>query len=147
MASIFKSRSIARLSAVQALYQLEQIDTTPEAVIEEFSSHRFPRLKNPVEGALFERLVKGVSENFPMLDPLIEQILNESWTLDRLDAVLRAILRAGFFELRFEQTTPHPIIINDYVDVAKEFFEGREPAFINGALDKGAKLLRKTSSQ
>jgi N utilization substance protein B len=146
MTTSFKSRRWGRFAAVQALYQLEQRQSTVKDVISEFNHHRlFDAQKGPIDAELFQRLVEGTSEHKEALDALITAVLTETWRIERLDAVLRAILRAGFFELQYELVTPVGIIINDYVEITKEFFDGRESAFINGALDNGSRSLRKGS--
>lgn len=144
MTTSFKSRRRGRFAAVQALYQLEQRQSTVETVISEFNIHRFPKIhEDPIDLELFQRLVEGTHEHKEDLNALIAATLTETWRIERLDAVLRAILRAGFFELQYELETPVGVIINDYVEITKEFFNGREPAFINGALDNGSRSLRK----
>jgi len=143
MTTSFKSRRRGRFAAVQALYQLEQRQSTVETVINEFNTHRFSKAQeDPIDVELFQHLVEGTFEHTEALNALIAATLTETWRIERLDAVLRAILRAGFFELQYELATPVGIIINDYVEITKEFFDGREPAFINGALDNGSRSLR-----
>lgn len=140
----FKNRRESRLAAIQAMYQLEQGNNTSESVINQFLVHYKPHFqKGPFDIELFQTLVNGTQDHLPEIDPLIEAVLSTDWRLERLDAVLRAILRVGFFELKFTPQTPIAILINDYIEITKEFFEGREPAFVNGTLDKGAKALRK----
>ncbi|MEI8295119.1 MAG: transcription antitermination factor NusB [Alphaproteobacteria bacterium] len=146
MITSFKSRRLGRLSAVQALYQLEQRQTTTAAVIVEFAHHRLTDPgEGPIDEALFEGIVEGASEHKEALDASITSVLADAWRIERLDSVLKAILRAGFYELEYALATPAGVIINDYVEITKQFFDGREPAFVNGALDSGGKLLRKES--
>lgn len=140
----FKRRRESRLAAVQAIYQLEQMQNSSEAVIQQFLSHYEPHFQEEIfDIELFQELVTGTQRNLQEIDTLIESVLNTDWRLERLDAVLRSILRIGFFELNFSPLTPVAILINDYVEIAKQFFEGRESGFINSALDAGAKVLRK----
>ena len=144
MVTSFKSRRKGRLSAIQALYQLEQTTTTTDVVIAEFAKYRLSKPQNStVDAELFQCIVNGASEHKDALDASITSVLTDAWRIERLDSVLKAILRAGFYELEYELATPVGIIINDYVEITKQFFDGREPAFINGALDSGSKLLRK----
>lgn len=142
-----QARSVARLAAVQALYQMEVTGAGVEAVIREFSEHRFDR---DIEGVplasadepFFAELVRGVVANQREIDAAIVKRLAVGWKLDRLDATVRAILRAGGFELTHRPDVPTEVAINEYVEVAKSFFEGSEPGFVNGALDGVAQDAR-----
>ena len=141
------SRRSARLGAVQALYQIEQINQEVESAIEEFISHRFPLLGEEMQYFkpdldLFKNLVQGVSHNLVSLDTLIEENLSENWRLERLPSVMRAILRAACHELNNESLVPTPVIINEYVEISKEFFQDKEVSFANGILDIIAKKVR-----
>ncbi|HJV43830.1 transcription antitermination factor NusB [Caulobacter sp.] len=140
-------RSVARLAAVQALYQMEVSGAGVDSVIREFSEHRFDR---DVEGerlaaadeAFFAELAKGVVTNQARVDQGIVKRLASGWRLDRLDATARAVLRAGAFELMYRPDVPTEVVINEYVEIAKSFFEGPESGFINGALDAIARDAR-----
>ncbi len=142
-----QARSVARLAAVQALYQMETGGAGVEAVIREFSDHRFD---TDIEGqelaqadeAFFAELVRGVVEGQVAIDRAIVHRLAEGWRLERIDATLRAILRSGAFELMLRPDTPTEVAINEYVEIAKSFFEGPEPGFVNGALDGIARDAR-----
>ena len=142
-----QARSVARLAAVQALYQMDVSHVGVEAVIREFSEHRFDR---DVEGitlasadeAFFADLVRGVVAHQREVDQAIAKRLAENWRLERLDATVRAILRAGAFELEHRPDVPTEVVIDEYVEVAKSFFEGPEPGFVNGALDGVAQDVR-----
>ena len=142
-----QARSVARLAAVQALYQMETGGAGVEAVIREFSDHRFD---TDIEGqelaqadeAFFAELVRGVVEGQVGIDRAIVHRLAEGWRLERIDATLRAILRSGAFELMLRPDTPTEVAINEYVEIAKSFFEGPEPGFVNGALDGIARDAR-----
>ena len=87
-------------------------------------------------------IVSGVVENQRALDPAIRASLTEDWPLSRLDATLRAILRAGAWELSAKKDVPVPVIVNEYVDVARAFFEGDEPKIVNAVLDRLARGYR-----
>jgi transcription antitermination protein NusB len=140
-------RSVARLAAVQALYQMEVSGAGVDSVIREFGEHRFDR---DVEGerlaaadeAFFAELAKGVVTNQAKVDQGIVKRLASGWRLERLDATARAVLRAGAFELMYRQDVPTEVVINEYVEIAKSFFEGPESGFINGALDAIARDAR-----
>jgi N utilization substance protein B len=147
MSSPRHARSVARLAAVQALYQMEVSNVGVEAVIREFSEHRFDR---DVEGmtlagadeAFFAELVRGVVVGQRAVDAAIVRRLAENWRLDRLDATVRAILRAGVWELEHRPDIPTEVVIDEYVELAKSFFDGPEPGFVNGALDGVAQDVR-----
>lgn len=145
-----QARSVARLAAVQALYQMEVSGAGVEAVIREFTEHRFDR---GIEGeesatlaaadeAFFAELVRGVVENQREIDAAVVRRLASGWRLERLDATVRAILRAGAYELAHRPDVPVEVAIDEYVELAKSFFEGPEPGFVNGALDKVAQDVR-----
>ena len=135
-----QARSVARLAAVQALYQMEVSGVGSEAVIREFVDHRFDsdmegQTLAPADVDYFTAIVRGVVERQAQIDHAIIGRLAEGWRLDRLDATARAILRSGAFELIARPEAPTEVVIYEYVEVAKAFFEGPEPGFINGALD------------
>jgi len=140
-------RSVARLAAVQALYQMEVSGAGVDSVIREFSEHRFDR---DVEGerlaaadeTFFAELAKGVVTNQAKVDQGIVKRLASGWRLERLDATARAVLRAGAYELMYRPDVPTEVVINEYVEIAKSFFEGPESGFINGALDAIARDAR-----
>ena len=140
--SAHASRSVARLAAVQALYQMEVSSIGVEHVIREFTEHRFDRVLDSGEGDFFAELVRGVVAEQKRVDAAIVKRLAENWRLERLDATVRAILRAGAFELAHRPDVPTEVVIDEYVDVAKSFFEGTEPGFVNGALDAVARDVR-----
>ena len=142
-----QSRSVARLAAVQALYQMEVSSIGVEHVIREFLEHRFDRDVDGVtlasaDEAFFADLVRGVVSEQKKVDAAIVKRLAEGWRLERLDATVRAILRAGSFELAQRPDVPTEVVIDEYVEVAKSFFEGTEPGFVNGALDAVARDVR-----
>jgi N utilization substance protein B len=138
---------VARLAAVQALYQMEVSSIGVEHVIREFTEHRFDRDADGIDLAaadegFFAELVRGVVTEQARVDAAIVKRLAEGWRLERLDATVRAILRAGAFELANRPDVPTEVAIDEYVDVAKSFFEGSEPGFVNGALDGVARDVR-----
>ncbi|MDE2487682.1 MAG: transcription antitermination factor NusB [Alphaproteobacteria bacterium] len=148
-----QARSVARLAAVQALYQMEVSGAGAEAVIREFSEHRFDRAV-PGEGAeeptlaaadegFFADLVRGAVTHQREIDGAIARHLASGWRLERIDATVRAMLRAGAYELVHRPDVPTEVAIDEYVELAKSFFEGPEPAFVNGALDAVAQDVRR----
>lgn len=141
------ARSVARLAAVQALYQLETGGGGADAVIREFRDHRFEadiegqRLADADE-PFFAEIVQGVVSEQGRLDQAVAKRLAQNWKLDRLDATVRAVLRAGAWELGHRSDVPTEVVIDEYVELAKAFFEGPEPGFVNGTLDRLARDLR-----
>jgi N utilization substance protein B len=143
-----RRRSVARLAAVQALYQLEaNRETDPESVVREFARHRFGQEIDgdrfgEADPALFNDIVRGAAADQELLDAEISAALTPDWPLARLDSVLRAILRAGAYELAYRPDVPPRVSISEYTAVAYAFFTGKEPGLANGVLDRIARLLR-----
>ncbi|MDB5495632.1 MAG: transcription antitermination factor NusB [Phenylobacterium sp.] len=147
-----QARSVARLAAVQALYQMEVSGVGAETVIREFTEHRFDRDVPSESGdgetlaaadeAFFAALVRGVVETQGEIDNAIARHLASGWRLERIDATVRAMLRAGAYELAHRPDVPTEVAIDEYVELAKSFFEGPEPGFVNGALDAVAQDVR-----
>jgi N utilization substance protein B len=140
-------RGAARLAAVQALYQMDLGGVTLEEVIAEFETYRFGKeidgeTYRDADRAFFREIVRGVVRDQRALDPTIGAALTPDWPLARLDATLRAVLRAGAFELMTRKDVPARVVISEYVDVAKAFFEGEVPAMVNGVLDALGRRLR-----
>ncbi|MEO6247668.1 MAG: transcription antitermination factor NusB [Sphingomicrobium sp.] len=147
MTSRSQSRSAARLAAVQALYQLEMEPTAVAPLLHQFHEHR---LGATIEGAtyaeaeqsFFDDVVKGVDARRAEIDALVTANLAKGWALERLDRPMRAILRAGTYELIARPDVPRASVINEYVDVAKAFYDKKESGFVNGLLDAVAKGAR-----
>jgi N utilization substance protein B len=142
-----KSRSAARLAAVQALYQHEMEETPIPRLLHEFHLHRLGATIEGVEYAdaevdFFDDVVSGVHARAAELDDLISARLAKDWALNRLDRPMRQILRAGAYELVARADVPTGSIISEYVDVAKAFYDKKEAAFVNGLLDAVAKDVR-----
>lgn len=142
------ARSAARLAAVQALYQIEITGAPGDSVRKEFETHR---LGAEIEGAqyreadlaLFRALIGGVIERQVEIDRLTDAALVERWPLGRVDPTLRAIFRAGGFELLGLADVPPKVAITEYVDVARAFFpDGKEARFVNAVLDHMARAAR-----
>lgn len=143
-----QARSVARLAAVQALYQMEVSNAGVEAVIREFTEHRFDRDVEDMtlaaaDEAFFADLVRGVVGEQKAVDAAVARRLAQGWRLERIDATVRAILRAGTYELAHRTDVPVEVVIDEYVELAKSFFEGPEPGFVNGALDAVAQDVRR----
>ena len=148
-------RSSARLAAVQALYEIDMTGVSADPVLQEFLKDRWkpkpgmieedeeslPDLAPP-DCALLADIIRGVSAKRDDLDGIIGQALSSEWSVERLELILRATLRAGTFELLSMAEVPAKVIINEYINVAKAFFDDNKPGMVNGVLDKIARVLR-----
>ena len=149
-----RPRTGARVAAVQALFQSEQGPASPETVIDEFIRFRFGNVQgsegfedgrvHDVDVKLFSNVVRTAVREQDKLDAMITDLLTADWKIDRLDPVLRALMRAGAAELTMKDGAPARVVINEYLDVAHGFFEGDEPRMANGVLDRMAHMLRPT---
>ena len=142
-----RSRSAARLAAVQALYQQEMEQIPLPRLLHEFHEHRLgatieDETYHEAERDFFDDIVTGADARRADIDALISDRLAEGWTLDRLDRPMRAILRAGAYELIARADVPVASVISEYVDVAHAFYDKRESGFVNGLLDSIAKDAR-----
>ena len=139
-------RRAARLAAVQALYQMELAGEDAETVAEEFAAWRFGREPEITPGepdeAFFGDIVRGVPHRQDDIDAAVTDCLASDWRLSRVDSILRAILRAGAYELIARPDVPARVVIDEYVELSTAFFSGEEPAFVNAALDKLARARR-----
>jgi transcription antitermination protein NusB len=144
-------RGAARLAAVQALYQM---DVAGAGILEVVAEYETYRLGKELDGAQyleadaqwFRQIVSGVVDGQKQLDPVIHDCLTDDWPLSRLDTTLRAILRAGAWELIAKRDVPVAVIVNEYVDIAKAFFDGDEPKLVNAVLDRIARKERPQKS-
>jgi N utilization substance protein B len=147
------SKRLARLAAVQALYQIAYEQQSPAQTMKDFIDQAFASLDDDVEpgvekaktspdSALFCQIVQGVVDHQAALDEMLAGALSEKISSARLELLLRSVLRAGVFELLHHSKIPEGVIINDYVDVTRSFFNAREPGMVNAVLDKLAKKLR-----
>ena len=142
-----RSRSAARLAAVQALYQQEMEGIPIARLLREFHEHRLGATIEEAqyveaEQSFFDDVVTGVDARRIEIDDAIADKLAEGWSLDRLDRPMRAILRAGTYELLARKDVPVGSVISEYVDVAHAFYDKRESGFVNGLLDAVAKEAR-----
>ena len=142
-----RSRSAARLAAVQALYQHEMEGTPIARLLREFHEHRLGATIEDeqyveAEQSFFDDVVSGADSRRAEIDETIAAKLAEGWSLDRLDRPMRAILRAGTYELLARKDVPVASVISEYVDVAHAFYDKRESGFVNGLLDAVAKEAR-----
>jgi len=140
-------RGAARLAAVQALYQMDIAGTGLNEILAEFESHWIGREVEgeqylPAEAAFFRDVVGGVVREQRVLDPLIDGVLAQGWPLKRIEAILRAVLRAGAYELDHRRDVPARVVVSEYVDVAHAFVERDEVGMVNAVLDRIARKLR-----
>lgn len=148
-------RGAARLAAVQALYQMDLTAARLMDVVSEFENFRLgrevdsdagPEVYRTADAQWFRGILAGVVGRQKSIDPLIHQHLPADWPLSRVETLLRAILRAGVWELMEKRDVPAPVIINEYVDVARAFFEDEEPRLVNGLLDRVSRRLREDAT-
>jgi N utilization substance protein B len=140
-------RGAARLAAVQALYQMDIAGTGLNEILAEFESHWLGREVEgeqylPAEAAFFRDIVEGFVREQRKLDPLIDRALSEGWPLKRIESVLRAVLRAGAYELERRRDVPARAVVSEYVDVANAFVDRAETGLVNAVLDQLARDLR-----
>ena len=140
-------RGAARLAAVQALYQMDIAGAGLNDIFAEFESHW---LGNEVEGdtylpaeaAFFRDVVSGVVRDQTKLDPLVDDALAKGWPLKRIDAIIRAVMRAGAYELEHRKDVPARVVVTEYVDVANAFVDREETGMVNAVLDQLARRFR-----
>ena len=142
-----ENRSAARLAATQALYQMEVGGKGLNEILAEFESHWIGREVEgeqyiPAETEFFRDILRGVLERQREIDMDIDEALSEGWPLRRVEAVMRATLRAGAFELLQRKDVPARVVVKEYVDVAAAFLAGDEVGMVNAVLDKLARKAR-----
>ena len=152
-----RRRSAARLAAVQALYEMDVSGAQPDPVLRAFIQDRWQAgaAKDAADGAedqtaplvepdgeLLTDLVRGVTARVDELDGMISPAMIEGRTVETVQALMRAVLRAGAYELLARPDVPPKVVISEYMEVAKAFFAGPEPSLVNGVLDRLAKVLR-----
>jgi transcription antitermination protein NusB len=140
-------RGAARLAAVQALYQMDIAGTPLNDILAQFESHWIGREVEgsqylPAEAAFFRSVVGGVVADQRRLDPIIDKALAGGWPLKRIEALMRAVLRAGAYELSGRSDVPARVVVSEYVDVANAFLDKEETGMVNAVLDALARQLR-----
>lgn len=144
------SRSVARLNAVQAMYQISLTGDPASAVVIEFLEHRLGQdtdgiLMKNADSTLFSTLVHGTAKDRSQIDEMVAGYLDKSWSLDRIQPLLLAILQTATYELMYGKDTPTAVILNEYLDVTRAFYDDKEVGFVNGVLDKLAHHIRPQS--
>ncbi|MBB6179111.1 transcription antitermination factor NusB [Pseudorhizobium flavum] len=145
-------RGAARLAAVQALYQMDVGGAGVLEVVAEYEAHRLGQELDgdtylKADASWFRSIVSGVVRDQVKIDPVVRSALQSDWPLSRLDSTLRAILRAGTFEILERKDVPIPVIVTEYVEIAQAFFEGEEPKIVNAVLDRIAKQVRSPAAK
>ena len=140
-------RGAARLAAVQALYQMDLAGTGINEIFAEFESHWIGREVEgqeylPAEAAFFRDVVGGVVREQRELDPVIDAALAHGWPLKRIEMILRAVLRAGTYELTHRRDVPARVVVAEYADVAHAFVDREETGLVNAVLDQLARQMR-----
>jgi N utilization substance protein B len=140
-------RGAARLAAVQALYQMDLAGTGVNEIMTQFEKHWLGSeiegvQYRPAEPAYFRDIVEGVLREQKRLDPQIDAALARGWPLKRIETVLRAVLRAGAYELACRSDVPARVVTAEYVDVAGAFVDKEETGMVNAVLDQLAHELR-----
>lgn len=144
--------SLARLAAVQALYQQTLLQTNAKDAVADFMAHGLQHV-DPETGdvpsdaptnmnyPLFQQVMFQAEQDQEEIEALITRNLSETWTFDRIDLVLCCVLRAGVAELLLKKDLAAAIVINEYVNIAWSFYQGKEPHFVNSMMDKIARNL------
>lgn len=144
----FKNRTAARLASIQALFQIEQSGASASAVTLEFLTHRRQDAESGVskfDTSFFSKLVDGAWKNHEQSDEMIAGTLKEGWSIERIEPVTRAILRASLYEL-LETQTPPAVILDEYLNITRVFFNDTEVSFVNGVLNTLAQKIRPSVS-
>lgn len=144
------ARGVARLMAVQALYQIDIRGGTAEATVTEFLEHRTEivdeqtdtQVLPAADKALFADLVRGVDRDREMIETTLDGCLDGGTTSQGLEPLLRAIMKAGIVELKTRSDIPAKVTISEYVHLTDAFFDRREPGLVNAVLDRIARVLR-----
>ena len=141
-------RGAARLAAVQALFQMDASGAGVMEIAAEYETHRLGKMIDgeqylDADAAWFRGILAGVVKDQKKLDPIIHDALQEDWPLSRIDSTLRAILRAGVYELIERKDVPVAVVVSEYLDVTQAFYDdGDEPKLVNAVLDRVARQVR-----
>lgn len=148
------ARSLARLGAVLALYQMDIAGTDLSIIVDEFLSSRGPSAVeidnedsmqidlSTMDQELFKDILHGIVANQQEIDSAIHDRLNADWPMARINTTLRAVFRASAYEMLKRSDIPPKVIINEYVEMSKAFFDAKETNMINGVLDSIGKDIR-----
>ncbi|HEX3970849.1 MAG TPA: transcription antitermination factor NusB [Stellaceae bacterium] len=142
-----RKRTASRLAAVQALYQIDVTGASPATAIIEHTRHNLggnapDESFGDADEQMFAELVEGTAARREDIDRGLSSALSADWPLERLEIILRAILRVAVYELLARPGVPARVIISEYLDIAHAFFAGKEPGLVNGVLDRLARSIR-----
>jgi len=140
-------RGAARLAAVQALYQMDVASTGLNDILAQFESHWIGREVEgeqylPAQKTFFRSLLTGVLNEQRRIDPIIDEALSKGWPLKRIETMLRAILRAGAYELICVSDVPARVVVTEYADIGAAFLDKEETGMINAVLDQLGRQFR-----
>jgi N utilization substance protein B len=140
-------RQAARLAAVQALYQWQEGQDEPAAIVEQFLNVRTSEtgegsMRRDADKPLFKDVVEGTAVHKDELEKTVSSALAENWSWGRIDRLVQAILLAGAYELVHRRDVPPKVAINEYVEIAHAFYDQGEPTFVNSVLDRVARQER-----
>ncbi|MEC7088234.1 MAG: transcription antitermination factor NusB [Pseudomonadota bacterium] len=143
------SKSLTRLVIVQALYQMEMAGTDVSDIVSSLGDrlifdNNFDYLISHISKKLLKDTINGVVDNQSQIDSIIKKNLSSNWRFNRLDKILKAILRAAVYEISYKLSTPSKVIINEYIDITHSFYSQKEPEFVNAILDKIAIVERES---
>ena len=143
------SKSLTRLVIVQALYQMEMAGTDVSDIVSSLGDrlifdNNFDYLISHISKKLLKDTINGVVDNQNQIDSVIKNNLSSNWRFNRLDKILKAILRAAVYEISYKLSTPSKVIINEYIDITHSFYSQKEPEFVNAILDKIAIVERES---
>ena len=149
-------RNAGRLAAIQALYQIEATGEAPERVITDFLSGRTGGVamrENPdteqeeivrlpeIDSETFITIVRTVQKRGDDIDGMIKGALAPEWPWERLEMIVKAILRAAVAELLSRSDVPAKVTVSEFIDVAHAFYDGAEPRMVNAVVDRIARSL------
>ena len=150
-----RQASAARLAATQGLYEIEITGATSDTILSDFIEKSWQELSiyRNEDGKIIElaepdknkftEIINGVRKNSQKIDSILSGALKNDRDIQKLDVLLRAVLRAGIFELFFLASVPVRVIINEYVELARAFYSENEPSLVNGVLDAVARVVRR----
>ncbi|WP_366553303.1 transcription antitermination factor NusB [Aquibaculum sediminis] len=144
---VMRRRRAARLAAVQALYQADIGQVAPDTVALEFLQHRLSEdfdgfTLGDIDQQLFIEVFRGAHAVREDLDDMLMAVIAEGWSVERLDSMLRHILRAAAWELAYRPQVHAKVVVSEYVGLAHDFFDEREAGMANGMLNRLARELR-----
>lgn len=139
------SRRVSRIAFVQSVYQFEQTEVPLSQIASQFLTYHFPDKqrshpeRQPANEDFYLELIRGLELHLDEIDNLIVQNLTEEWSFDRIISIMKAVLRCSLYELKHQPLIPHPVVINEYVEITKMFADDKDVKFINAILDKLSK--------